>query len=131
MKRDLRFLIVSFLLVGLFSVFALGQTTGNLDITVKDAAGAVVPNVALTIISSGESTGFKRTVNTDNNGFARVIQIPPGIYTVTAAATSGFKEKTLNEVQVSLGQTTPVNFEMSTTVNTEVTVTSGDVAPID
>ena len=132
MKRDLRIVLISLLFVALSSVFALGQeTTGNIDITVKDAAGAVVPNVPITIASTGQSAGFKRTVNTDNNGFARVIQIPPGVYTVTAAATSGFKEQTLTQIQISLGATTPVNIQMSTSVGVTVDVNSSDVSPID
>ena len=48
MKRDLRFGLISMVFVALFSLFTFGQeTTGSIDITVKDKAGAVVPNVKL------------------------------------------------------------------------------------
>jgi hypothetical protein len=126
----------------LFSVFALllclgatafGQeTTGDIDITVKDPNGAVVPNVSITIASSN-AAGYKRTVTTDENGSARVIKIPPGLYTVTAAATSGFAEKIVPGVQVVLGKTTPLSVDLgvANVDPTTVTVNSTDVSPVD
>ena len=132
MKRDLRFGLISMVFVALFSLFTFGQeTTGSIDITVKDKAGAVVPNVALTIASTGESVGFKRTVTTDGSGFARVIQVPPGVYSVTAGATAGFVEQTIDQINVGLGRTTPVIIEMGTSVGAIVDVNASDVAPID
>ena len=132
MKRELRYVIISFLVAALLSVVAIGQeTTGNLEITVKDAAGAVVPNVPLTVVSTGQSTGFKRTGTTDDSGYIKFIQVPPGTYTVTAAAVSGFVEKAVNQVQVSLGSTTPVSIEMSTQASAVVDVNGSDVAAID
>ncbi|MGC2236422.1 MAG: carboxypeptidase regulatory-like domain-containing protein [Pyrinomonadaceae bacterium] len=129
-----------------FSVFALliclgtaafGQeTTGSIEVTVKDPNGAVVPSVSITVASSdgaGATTGFKRSATTDNEGFVRVIQVPPGLYTVTAAATSGFAEKTVPGVQVTLGKATGVNVALgvSGVDPTTVTVNSTDVAAID
>jgi hypothetical protein len=61
-----------------------------------------------------------------------MIQVPPGVYSVTAAATSGFVEKTLTQVQVSLGSTTPVSIEMSTTQTVSVDVNANEgVSTID
>lgn len=126
----------------LFSVFALllclgaaafGQeTTGDLEITVKDPNGAVVPNVSVTIASSS-ATGFKRTVTSDENGFVRLIKLAPGLYTVTAAATSGFAEKIVPGVQIVLGRSTPVTVDLgvANVDPTTVTVNSTDVSPVD
>jgi hypothetical protein len=131
----------------LFSVFALllclgtvafGQeTTGDLEITVKDPNGAVVPNVSVTVAASETSasatTGFKRTVTTDSEGFVRVIRVQPGVYTITAAPTSGFAERVIPGVQVSLGQVTPVtvNLGVANVDPNTVTVNSTDVSPVD
>jgi hypothetical protein len=126
----------------LFSVFALllclgaaafGQeTTGDIEITVKDPNGAVVPNVSITI-SSSNAAGFKRTVTTDENGSVRVIKLSPGLYTITAAATSGFAEKIVPGVQVVLGRATPVSVDLgvANVDPTTVTVNSTDVSPVD
>lgn len=131
MKTDLRFLLISLLLVFSFSMISLGQeTTGSLDITVKDITGAVVPGVPITVTSFG-TTGYKRTVTTDDEGFVRILQVPPGTYQITAAATKGFVEKKLGEIPVGLGRTTPVIVEMSTKIDVGITVTGEDVLPID
>ena len=103
-KTNIITLAIFVLLLG---INAFGQeTTGSIDITVKDPNGAVLPNVAVTIESAGTSAGFRRTVNTDDQGFVRIIQVPPGVYKVTAAETAGFKTRTVPEVGVSLGRTT-------------------------
>lgn len=137
MSKNFRFasLILSFVLC--FTATAFGQeTVGSVEVTVKDPQGAVVPNVSVTIESSrtdkSSTAGYKRTVTTDDEGFQRVLQVPPGIYTVTAAPTAGFAEKVVGGVQVSLGKVTPVQVdlgvassEISVDINTE------DVSPID
>jgi hypothetical protein len=132
MIRNLRFALAMAALVISFCFAATAQeTTGSIEITTKDPNGAVVPNVAVTVISTGTSAGFRRTVNTDDGGFVRVLQVPPGTYNVTAAAASGFRERTIANVEVSLGKATPVMFELSTNVSADVTVTGDEVAPID
>lgn len=133
MIKKFTVLISVFALLLCLGVTAFGQeTTGDIDITVKDPNGAVVPNVSITI-SSSNAAGFKRTVTTDENGSVRVIKIPPGLYTVTAAATSGFAEKIVPGVQVVLGRTTPVNVDLgvANVDPTTVTVNSTDVSPVD
>lgn len=136
MKRNLSF-IFSLLIMSLcfsMSIFAQ-ETTGSIEVTVKDTAGAVVPNVSVTIASAttvGNTTaGFKRTITTNDGGTLRLLQVPPGTYTVTAAPTAGFQERVVNNVTVSLGKETAVNIEMSTTVGASVSVTGDDVSPID
>lgn len=131
MKRDLRFLVISLLFVLGLSMVTWGQeTTGSLDITVKDAAGAVVPGVELTVTSVG-TTGYKRTVTTDDEGFVRILQVPPGTYSIVAGATKGFVENRTDQIQVNLGRSTPVSITMSTTATANVVVTGEDVLPID
>lgn len=121
------------LLVGLFATFSFGQeTTGNLEITTKDANDAVVPGVALTITSFGTTTGFKRTVTTNDEGVVRILQIPPGTYSISSAAVSGFAAKTVNDVPVNLGRTTPLAFTMEIgQTGIVVDVNPEDVSPID
>jgi len=113
-----------------FAAFAQ-ETTGSIEISAKDTAGASVPNVAITISASGSSAGFKRTQTTNDEGIARILQVPPGTYTITSAAVSGFVARTLTDITVSLGKSTVVNLDLSTTVAANVTVTGDDVSPVD
>lgn len=129
--------------VVLFATVAFGQeTTGNLEGQVKDSAGGLVPNVTVTITAAadrsnvttttGVSTGFRRTVTTDGEGFFRVLQVPPGTYTVATAATAGFGESRYENVTVAIGQTTQLSISLNpgTAVNT-VDVTVSDAPPVD
>src|SRR4051794_27676795 len=89
------------LLAFCLALTVLGQeTTGGIEGTVKDPTGAVVPNVSITIVANarsvsgttttGTGSGFHRTVNVDENGFFRVLQVPPGNYDISTASVSGF-----------------------------------------
>ena len=102
------FLLVVFLLTT--CSFAFGQeTTGNIEGTVKDSAGALVPNVGLTITNAKASAitindtgaGFKRTITTNDEGFFRILQVPPGTYDVVTTASSGFGEARYENVTVA------------------------------
>jgi Carboxypeptidase regulatory-like domain/TonB-dependent Receptor Plug Domain len=94
---------------------------------VKDPNGAVIPNASLTITSVG-STGFKRTITTDDNGNQKLLQVPPGVYSITVAAISGFAEKKLQNVEVSLGRSTPIIIELGAQVGAVVDVTSEGIS---
>src|SRR6476469_2132691 len=99
------------LMLGL-SAIAFGQeTTGSLEVTTKDPAGAVVPGVAITI-TSDTAAGFRRTVTTDDEGFVRVLQLAPGTYTVSSAAASGFAARTIS-TRVELGKATQVQVDLA------------------
>ncbi len=124
MRKRFEFISLVFALVLGLGVSALGQErTGNLEGTVKDPTGAVVPNVSVTIknahtsitdtTSTGVSQGFDRTVATDDQGFFRVLQMPPGSYVVTTAPASGFGESRSENVQVTLGKTTQLTIQLA------------------
>ncbi|MEZ5346866.1 MAG: carboxypeptidase regulatory-like domain-containing protein [Pyrinomonadaceae bacterium] len=78
------FKIISlFLAVLCFASAALAQeTTGSIEITTKDSTGAVVPGVTVTVTNATGTSGFKRTVTTGDNGFQRILQVPPGKYNI-------------------------------------------------
>jgi hypothetical protein len=134
----------------LFSVFAvllslghaaLGQETGGgIEGTIRDVSGAVVPGVQVTIASTGRTqgarqdatTGFTRTLTADENGFFRVLEVPPGFYSVSTTATAGFGASTLNNIEVILGKNTPVNVTLGAAGTTAtVDVSAGDAIAID
>src|SRR4051812_39393906 len=114
MKKYLFFASSILLLVFYFSLSAFAQeTSGEIQGTVKDAQGAVVPNVTVTI--KGTDVGITRTAQTDSEGFFRIRQIPAGTYTVSTSAANGFAEQTKKDVLVSLGNASSVNFALSAT----------------
>ena len=126
--------IVSILSIVLcLTAAAFGQeTTGNVEGTVKDQAGAVVPNVTVTVVNKASGMGFKRVVTTNNEGFYRVVQVPAGTYAVSTAAIAGFSAATYENVIVTAGNSIPVDIKLaigSTPVSVDVAGT--DALPID
>ncbi|MBV9929279.1 MAG: carboxypeptidase regulatory-like domain-containing protein [Acidobacteria bacterium] len=72
---------------------ALGQTTGSATLrgTVKDPAGAVVPNASVALVNEGTKEERKATTN-DEGGYV-FSAVTPGTYTVRVEA-GGFKTTT-------------------------------------
>src|SRR5687768_3077985 len=64
-------------------------TTGDIEGRVLDPAGAVVPNASVT--ARNQATSLERTATTDGDGNYRIVQLPPGAYTVTVKGVQGFQ----------------------------------------
>ena len=112
MRKHITFLSSVLLIVFCFSLSVFAQENyGEIQGTIKDSAGAVVPGVQVTI--SGVDVGLNRTIQTDDQGYFRARQLPPGVYKVEAAAVSGFNGATNNTVQVALGNATTVDFTLT------------------
>src|SRR6185436_1929975 len=92
MKNVFKFFALSALLTcfALFagSVFAQTSTTGSIEGTVTDQTGAAVPGIAVKVSSSNLISAQAAT--TDDNGRFRVLNLPPGKYTIIVEAEKGF-----------------------------------------
>ena len=141
MANVLRLFFTMFALVLCFSVSAFAQeTTGDIEGTVRDPNGAVVPGVVVTVRSVGSTggarpdstAGFTRNITAGSNGFYRMQQIPPGFYTVSTSVTSGFGEATKNNVEVVTGRSTLVDISLAVTGSQNIVdVTADDAVAID
>jgi hypothetical protein len=122
MRKSFTLLTSIFVVVLCLGLNAFAQrTTGDIQGTVKDANGAIIPNASVTV--TGSSVGFNRTVQSDDEGVFRVLQVPPGAYTVTVAAISGFAAQK-QEVLVESNKTAAPEFAMAAKVGVDVTVTA-------
>ena len=115
------------LLASVSSLWAQSSAiNGQIEGTVTDASGAVVPGAKIEI--ANDNTGYKRSSVTDASGFYRFPLLPLGAYTVTVQA-SGFDPVTRKIASLSAGQSIPVDVALSVNAsNTIVTVT--DAAPV-
>src|SRR5690348_1346170 len=78
----------------LFAVAAWAQgSTGIITGTVTDPSGGVVAGAAVTATNTGTATE-KKTV-TDNSGSYSFVDLPPGMYAISAEA-AGFRKTTLS-----------------------------------
>jgi len=101
--------------IGLFlslagaSAFAQ-QTAGNLNGRILDAQGGALPGATVTAVN--ESTGYSRTVVSDEAGLYRLNALPVGVYTMTTEL-SGFTRTERKDVIVNVGQTATLDFPMA------------------
>jgi hypothetical protein len=92
------------LIVLICAPIAFGQAQSNAaDIqgTVKDSTGAVVTTA--TVTARNPNTNFSRNATTNDEGFYRIINVPPGDYEVTVEA-ANFKKAVLPKITVTVGQ---------------------------
>ncbi len=118
MNKQFKFTSLVLTLIFCFSAIAFGQrTTGNIEGTITDPQGAVVPNATVTARSTGSTAGFNQTVTTDENGYFLFPQVSSGTYTVTATGT-GFTTAT-GEVTVVVDKS--ANFSPQLTLGASTT----------
>ncbi len=109
--RLIRTLLFSLLLPALL---AAQNTSSTLSGVVHDAAGAVIPNIKVTL--TGEGNGFVRTVNTTGEGYFSFPDLTPATFTLTVEA-KGFKtyhqtgilvaadeRRSLGQIRLEVGQ---------------------------
>ena len=110
MLVSLKSLTGSFQLICLVAILfvsanvALGQSQANaadLQGTVSDATGAVVPNATVTV--RNPATNVSRNTTTNDQGLYRIVAVPPGDYEMTVEAPN-FKKSVLTKVTVTVGQ---------------------------
>jgi outer membrane receptor protein involved in Fe transport len=108
----------------LFPARLQGQniSTAQINGSVHDQTGAVIPNVSITI--ANESKGFSRTTTSDAQGNYQLLLLPPGAYTVKAAAT-GFNTFVNDHVVLTTGELAQLPLSLSVGSSQVVTVSSG------
>jgi hypothetical protein len=96
--------------------------TGSIRGVVTDPDGAPLPGTAVTV--TGPALMGSESAVTNQDGAYRIPVVPPGTYLVVAAI-PGFKTVRRENVQVRVGMTVTVNFEMAMeALAEEVTVTA-------
>jgi len=106
-----RLVLIASVLVCIPSQSIFAQTpTGQINVTVTDSSGAVVPGVALKL--SNENTGVEVNALTNDRGYYVFVQVQPGTYTLRAAM-SGFKAAVVESFTVSVNQVLTQNFSLS------------------
>ena len=134
MKNVFKFFALSALLMSfaLFagSVFAQTSTTGSIEGTVTDQTGAAVPGIAVRVSSSNLISA--QTAMTDDSGRYRILNLPPGKYTVTVEAEKGFAKFERSDVEVNLSRNTSVEVQLQPAgAQASVTITDTAGAAVD
>jgi len=109
----------------LFVGSAFAQSTGSIQGTVYDAAGAVIPNAAMTI--RNQKTGEERTTVTDSSGIYLVPSLAVGTYRVEVKAAG--MQPTAANVEVSVASVTRQDFNVNVASSTQ-TIEIAATAPV-
>jgi len=109
------------LLLSCASAFAQ-QTTGNVTGRVLDPQGAAVPGVSITAKSA--TTGFTRSEVSDAEGLYRLPAMPVGTYDITAEL-QGFTTVANKGIEVNIGQTVTLDFQMKVAALAETVNVTG------
>src|SRR3984885_5464374 len=85
-------------------------TAGDVTGSVTDPTGAAIPGAMVTLTNA--NTNASQNATTNNEGSYRFAFVAPGAYRITAPAT-GFQSQTQAGINVSAGQPTPVNIQLT------------------
>ncbi|MBN9658972.1 MAG: TonB-dependent receptor [Acidobacteria bacterium] len=96
------------LVIGVSSV-TYGQLTSQINGTITDGTGAMMPEVGVTVIN--ENTGIRWEVKTNQSGAYLVPLLQPGQYRINVQA-QGFKPVSRTGVRLDVAQTATINFAL-------------------
>lgn len=123
--RFFRAMLCSLLLVCCATITANAQFRANIQGTVSDPTGAVVPGATVTL-TNNETAKSQTTVASDE-GFYRFSGLAPGRYKITGES-AGFKKQELSDIVVSGEDTQGYDLILTTgEIGETVTVTSQSV----
>jgi len=106
-----------------------GTTTGSIAVRTVSTAGEPLP--AAQVVARNQNTGFERGGLTDGSGRVTLRLLPPGVYDVTVQLL-GYRQEELTGVQVTVGSTASVNFELAdAAIELEGIVVSGRAQTIN
>jgi len=91
--------------------------SGDINGTVTDPSGAVIPNAAVVATETARGTSY--TATTGDSGQYRLIGLLPATYNVTVRV-AGFATMTQNGVVVSVGETTIADFSLKVAATGQV-----------
>ena len=128
----LRLLTRGLLVITLVAVaapsFAQPAQTGTISGEIKDASGAVLPGVDVTITS--QDRGFARSTVSDGNGRYVFPAVPIGLYTIKATL-QGFESASASDNQVEVEKTTSVPFTLRIGSLTDTVQVVGETPIVD
>jgi len=104
------------------------ETTGGLQGTVKDPAGAVVAKATVTV--TGTTMIGSKVLVTDSSGYYRFANLPPGVYTIVVKA-EGFETFKREGVNIDAGRLPSVDIPLKVGSASTTVEVSGAAPVID
>jgi hypothetical protein len=128
MRRHVQRVLAAIIMLALPCV-AGAQTLGTIAGSVKDASGAVLPGVTVEATSPALIEKV-RTVVTDGTGLYRLVNLPPGSYTVSFTL-PGFNTTRREGIEVSLNFTATIDADLRVGAIEETVTVTGESPIVD
>ncbi|MBV9215045.1 MAG: TonB-dependent receptor [Acidobacteria bacterium] len=129
-KLNIKVLFACIALLVFSAVSMFAQELGQLNGTVKDPNGAVVPGA--TVTATNASTGVAKTATTNDEGFYTILNLTPGSYNIEVTKTGFATQKATASVAVGGATTENVQLGVQAVVNVvDVAGDSGGVAEVN
>jgi outer membrane receptor protein involved in Fe transport len=122
------FLVALLAMTVALAAHAQTSTTGGISGVVKDPSGAVVPGAKVTATGPNARP---QTVTADGNGAYRILNLPPGTYTITVDAGSNFGKYEQQNVVVNLGRVNAAEVTLQLASSTTQVEVNAQAATID
>lgn len=123
-----RFLIGLALVLACVAGVSAQTGPGELKGFVIDSTGAAIAGAKVTL--SSPAIMRDRTVESSDKGAYRFVDLPPGVYTITAGK-EGYKQLSQQGVSISAGKVTGLNLSLETGEFSAVVTVIGDAPLID
>jgi hypothetical protein len=104
------------------------ETTAGLQGTVKDPSGAVVGKATVEVASPA-LIGVKK-LETDQSGYYRFTNLPPGVYSITVTA-PGFSTNKLEGISLSVGKLPTIDITLKVGATAETVEVTGTTPLVD
>jgi outer membrane receptor protein involved in Fe transport len=104
------------------------RTTGSIVGTVRDESGGVLPSVTVTV--SGPMIVGTQSTTTNQDGFYRIGNLPPGPYDVSYSL-AGFRTTTTKALRVGVGAVIEENASLSVSQVAEELTVTGEAPVVD
>jgi hypothetical protein len=116
--------------LGLSAGLCHAQAVDSQEISgsVTDSTGAVIANATVTVTNT--ATGFTRAAQTNADGNYVALDLPIGIYDVSASV-SGFKKEVVEQIHVDVGGKPSVDLKLSIGTSTEAVMVRADAIQVN
>ncbi len=121
------------MVVALTAIFLAGTAAhaqilyGSITGTVTDKTGAVIPNVTVSV--TDQATGAVRTDQSNGAGMYNILNVLPGVYTLSVAKAGNFAGMSQKDIQVEVNRQVRIDVTLQpASVSTQVTVTEAPPA---
>ncbi|MBI2186610.1 MAG: TonB-dependent receptor [Acidobacteria bacterium] len=128
MVRPVRIGVLGALVVLLTAGHALAQATAQINGTVADPSGGVLPGATVTAIQT--DTGLRREVVTDADGSFRLTNLPLGPYQLEVAL-SGFRTYSQTGIVLQVGSSPTINMTLTLGDVTETVSVAAETPLVD